>query len=77
MMIHCGSMELPVIIPPHSVLLCAHPLMYHPYADGGDTIGELGAVQRGSFEVESLLERYAKEKVVEGCLPAIVFGTTS
>jgi hypothetical protein len=51
--------------------------MYHPYADGGDTIGKLGAVQRGSFEVESLLERYAKEKVVEGCLPAIVFGTTS
>lgn len=52
-------------------------LLYHPHADGGDTIGELGAVQRASFEVESLLERYAKEKVVEGYLPAIVFGTTS
>ena len=53
--------------------------MYLPYADGGDTIDKLGAVQRGFFvfEVESLLERYAKEKVVEGCLSAIVFGTTS
>jgi hypothetical protein len=63
MMINGGGTELPVIILPHSVLLCAHPLMSCLYADGDDTIGEFGAVQRGSFEVESLLEQ------VTACLP--------